>query len=415
MDKMLKVGLWVIWAGLLFFGSIGVYQRFSEGHALANYGSYVPWGLWVSAYIYFIGLSAGAFLLSSMIYVFGVEPLRKIGRLSLFVSAITLPIALLCIFFDLGQMWRFYEIYTRPNWSSMMAWMVWLYTAYIILVLAELWFDMRCDLAKAREQGGLFAPLYALLSLGWKCPQKEEELQICHRQSLKILKVLGFIGIPLAIAFHGGVGALFATLSAKPIWHTGLFPILFLTGALLSGGALILAISSWMEYHSGIKSSETTRMLGKIVLGLLLLDLLLEFSEFSIPMWYGVGGEFETLYGLLFGEFWFMFWIFHILLGSAIPIVLLAFLPNSCLAMCFAGALTATTFLAVRLSIVIPAQLTPALSGLKEAYRDHRLSFEYIPSLMEWSVVAFVVAIGIGLFYLGERLLPLVKSPSKNA
>ncbi|MEE9212293.1 MAG: NrfD/PsrC family molybdoenzyme membrane anchor subunit, partial [Phycisphaeraceae bacterium] len=113
MHKSVKTILWITWLGLLLWGLVGVYQRFTYGHAFANYGSYVPWGLHVSAYIYFIGLSGGAFLLSCLIYVFGIKRLTKIGRLSLFVAAITLPMALVCIWFDLGQMWRFYEIFTR--------------------------------------------------------------------------------------------------------------------------------------------------------------------------------------------------------------------------------------------------------------------------------------------------------------
>ena len=410
MNKTGKTILWIIWLVLLIWGLQGVYQRFAYGHALANYGSYVPWGLHVSAYIYFIGLSAGAFLLSSLIYVFGVKSLARIGRLSLFVAATTLPMALICIWFDLGQMWRPYEVFTRPNWSSMMTWMVWLYTAYFLLIVVELWYEMRCDLASWRDQGGPLAPVYAVLSLGWRCPKNPEELAACHARSARVLRVLGGIGVPLAIAFHGGVGALFATLAAKPMWHSGLFPILFLTGALVSGGALILAILALIGHDLGLHRSEIAHALTRWVLGLLLLDLVLEWAEFSIPMWYAVGPEFDALYGVLFGQFWYVFWIFHILLGSAIPIVLLVAKPTSRVATFFAGGLIATTFLAVRLNIVIPAQLTPALKGLAEAYRDRRLDFAYMPSSYEWSVLAFVVALGIGVLYLGKRILPLTKT-----
>lgn len=414
MNKSGKTILIVIWVALLIWGLTGVVQRFTQGHDLANYGSYVPWGLWVSAYIYFVGLSAGAFLLSSLIYVFGIKELERIGRLALFVAAVTLPLALVCILFDLGQMWRSYEVFTRPNWSSMMAWMVWLYSAYFILILTEMWFDMRCDLAQLRDRGGALAPLYRILALGWRCPDNPEELEACHRQSMRVLRVLGGLGVPLAISFHGGVGALFATLSAKPLWHSGLFPVLFLTGALVSGGALILAIVALMGNDAERGNTDTVRLLGRMVLGLLLFDLLLEWAEFSIPMWYAVGPEFESLYGLLFGEFWYVFWIFHILLGAAIPIVLLIAKPASRGATFVAGSLVAVTFLAVRLNIVIPAQLTPALKGLAEAYNDPRLRFAYVPSAFEWSVVAFVVAVGIGLFCLGRRYLPLTEPEAQT-
>lgn len=383
--KATQVLLWGIWLALLIWGITGVFHRLTGGRELANYGSYVPWGLWVAAYIYFIGLSAGSFLLSCLIYVFGVTKLERIGRLALFSAALTLPMALICIWFDLGQMWRNYEVFTRPNWTSMMAWMVWLYSAYFVLILTELYIDLRR-------------------------PRTGSDPQAWQRRKRRILRVLGSIGVPLAIAFHGGVGALFATLGAKPLWHSGLFPILFLTGALVSGGALILAIVSLLGNFGEPRRVEMTRILSRIVLGLLLFDLLLEWAEFSIPMWYGVGPEYNALMALLFGDFWWVFWIFHILLGSLIPVILLIARPTSRGATLVAGGLIAVTFMAVRLNIVIPGQvLAPTLKGLADAYQDAFLRFSYMPSAYEWSVVAFVVAAGIGAMYVGRKLLPLTE------
>jgi molybdopterin-containing oxidoreductase family membrane subunit len=63
-DKKAPAWPKIIWLVLLIVGLFGVVQRFTQGHALADYGSYVPWGLWVSAYIWLIGLSARAFFLS---------------------------------------------------------------------------------------------------------------------------------------------------------------------------------------------------------------------------------------------------------------------------------------------------------------------------------------------------------------
>lgn len=392
------------------FGVWGVIMRLTTGHEMANYGSYVPWGLWVSGYIYFIGLSAGAFLLSCLIYVFGIKKLKPIGRIALFAAATTLPMALLCINFDLGHMFRAFEVFTRPDFSSMMSWMIWLYTGYFLLILAELWVEMRCDLSQMAERRGPEGILFRVFSLGWKCPSNTEELEACHHKSVRILRILGLIGVPLAIAFHGGVGALFGTLSAKPLWHSGLFPILFLTGALVSGGALILAILGITGDFPADKRKEIMLMLGRIVLGLVLFDLLLEFAELSIPMWYGIGPEFNALHTMLFGEFWWNFWILHILLGSAIPVLLLVFKPTSRAATFTAGLLIASTFMAVRLNLVVPAQvLEPAFGNLAQAYADSRLKFSYVPSMFEWSIMAFVIALGSGGFYLFKKYLPLVK------
>ena len=43
----------------------------------------VTWGIWVSGYIFFLGLSAGSFLISTLIYVFGVKQLEEAGPAAL--------------------------------------------------------------------------------------------------------------------------------------------------------------------------------------------------------------------------------------------------------------------------------------------------------------------------------------------
>lgn len=410
MNKTFKTILWIIWLGLLVWGITGVFQRVILGDRLVNYGSYVPWGLSVAAYIYFVGLSAGAFLLSSLIYVFRIQRLEKIGRISLFIAAITLVMGLVSICLDLGHMSRFYEVFTRPSFSSMMAWMVWLYTAYFILILIELWFELRCDLAKIANKGGVISPLYRFFLLGWKCPEDPEAFAACQRKNKRWLGFLGAIGIPLTITFSGGVGALFATLAARPYWNHSIYPIFFLTGALLSGGALLLTIVAMSEIGSDEDRSQILHFLSRFILGLLIFDLLLEWSEFSIPMWYQVGLDYALLMEVLTGEFWYNFWIIHIVLGTIIPLVLLIWKPASRWAMAVSGGLIAVTYLSVRLNIVVPGLVTPAFEGLRDAYVDKRLMFEYIPSAFEWSLVAFAIATGIGLFYLGKRYLPLIGS-----
>ncbi len=410
MNRTVRSICFAIWLAVFAWGVTGVLQRFSQGHLPANYGSYVPWGLWVSAYIYFIGLSAGAFLLSSLIYVFGVRSFEKIGRTSLYVSAITLLMALLSIWFDLGHLGRFYKVFTQPAFTSMMAWMVWLYTAYFVLILAELWFSLRLDLARLADKGGPLAWLHRLLLLGWKAPPGDG-VQRAEESSHKALKVLGSIGVPLAIAFHGGVGALFATLSSRPYWHHTLYPILFLTGALVSGGALILAVVAFFDIvPDDVERRRILRSLSRLVLALLVFDVLLEWAEFSIPMWYGVGNQLALIKEVLGGQYWYVFWIFHVLLGVVVPVLLFLSRPASRIAMSAGGFLVAATFLSVRLNIVIPGQIEPALKGLQRAYVDDRLVFHYAPSSFEWSVVAFVAALGVALFAIGRAILPLSES-----
>lgn len=404
MNTTTKIVLWILWILSAVLGGAGVYNRFANGHLDASYGSYIVWGLWVSAYIYYIGLSAGAFLLASLIYVFGVKQLERVGKLSLFVAIITLCMALLSIFFDLGREWRAHRVMTSPNFSSMMGWMVWLYTAYFILLVAELWFAMRPDLARWAAQSGWRGTVGKVLArtngpLTW-----EQE-----NDGRGWLRWLGTFGIPLAFAFHGGVGALFGTISARAYWHTPLVPILFLTGALVSGGALMaFAIAAfWPNRDESYR--QTLAYIGKVLIALVVFDLILEWAEFSIPMWYRVGHEFDLLKKVLFGEFWWLFWVVHIALGSLVPLFLLLTRRHKPWAVGVAGLLIACSFMAVRLNIVVPGLVDPNLHELQTAFTDHRLTFSYVPSWFECQVTLAMVAMGCAMFYLGYKFLPLTE------
>ena len=236
--------LWLL-AGIGFLvGLYGLYARLAFGHADANYGSYIPWGLWVAGYVYLIGLSAGAFLLSTLVYVFRVKALEPVGRLALFTAVTTLIGAMILIFLDLGHPERAWRLALHTNFRSIMGWMIWLYTAYFILLLVELWFASRVDLVACAGNPGFSGRLCRFLSFGSKdtSPERAEK-------DRRTLRILGTIGVPLAIAFHGGVGALFGVVGAREYWHSGLSPIFFLVGALLSGGALLTFVTAiWDSY-----------------------------------------------------------------------------------------------------------------------------------------------------------------------
>lgn len=405
MSNTLHRAAWVIAIASFAIGLIGLFQRLALGHEGANYGSYVPWGLWVAAYIYFIGLSAGAFLLSTLVYVFRVERLEKIGKLALFTALVTLVAAMFSIWLDLGHPERAWRLILRTNFGSIMGWMIWFYSAYFVLLVVELWFAMRLDLVACAGEPGLKGGLCRFLTFG-----RRDLAPTALQRDRSILRVLGTIGVPLAVAFHGGVGALFGVVGARPYWHGGLTPITFLIGALTSGGALLAFVT--VIWGPDRRSEEHRRLvvfLGQIVLGLLAFDLLLEWAEYSIGLYSAVPAEAASLRLVLFGQYWWVFWGVHLGLGSLVPLLLLLFQGRSPVAVATAGALIAISFLSVRLNIVIPGLAVEELEGLRTAFSGPGLTFEYFPSLMEWLFFIWTVSLAGLLFLIGYSLLPIVR------
>jgi protein NrfD len=397
----LKSLFWVAGVLLLLAGIPGWYDRLTNGHLNANYGSLVPWGLWVAAYIYFVGLSAGSFLISSLVYVFNLKQFEKVGRLALFTALITLLLALLAIWADLGHMERFWHVFAYPNFRSPMAWMIWLYTAYFVLLAVELWFLLRRDLVAGARGSDWKARFYRVLSLG----SRDESAESAQRDR-KIVKVLASIGIPIAIMFHGGVGTLFGIVAARPAWHSGLFPILFLLSALASGAAL-LTLTSAIFQDGWRRNRETVLALGRLVLALLLLEVLFQFSEILIAYAGGVPGHTDSLNLILMGPYAWVFWGLQLVVGTLIPILLLAgptrFDPRF---VSLAGLMIVLGFIGVRLNIVIPGLATEEIRGMMEAVSSPRISTAYVPSTTEWLLTAGIVGLGLLLFGVGEMLLP---------
>ena len=70
--------LWALWILAAIIGGIGFIERLLHGDQATDFSSYIPWGLWVAAYIYFSGLSAGAFLLAAAAYVFRIRVLEPV-------------------------------------------------------------------------------------------------------------------------------------------------------------------------------------------------------------------------------------------------------------------------------------------------------------------------------------------------
>ncbi|MFQ5880214.1 MAG: NrfD/PsrC family molybdoenzyme membrane anchor subunit, partial [Dehalococcoidia bacterium] len=241
--KTAHVAYYVVVGLLAVIGLSVLGYRLVEGMKVTSLTSSIPWGMWVSAYIYFVGLSAGSFLLSTLIYVFNMRQFERIGRIALLSAFFSLTAALLFIWIDLGHPWRAWEMIATPHWTSVMTIEGWLYIVYMAIIVAELWLLMRADLARlAEEETGFRQTLYRLLALGHEPRFSPEAEEASEKATRRWVTVLSIVGVPTAIAVHGGTGSIFAVAVARPYWSSPLMPIVFLVSALVSGTALVTFI-----------------------------------------------------------------------------------------------------------------------------------------------------------------------------
>ena len=59
--------LWLLGLAGLLVGGYGLYLRFAHGLRPTALGSFVPWGLWVATYEYFVWLEVGSLLVFTLL------------------------------------------------------------------------------------------------------------------------------------------------------------------------------------------------------------------------------------------------------------------------------------------------------------------------------------------------------------
>jgi len=393
-SKAWYIGLFLLMA----IGGIAIFSRIQGGLAVSNLTSATPWGAWVAFYIFFVGLSAGSFLLSTMVFVFKMEQYEKVGRDALLVAILSMVLAMGFILLDLGKMGRFLNTLIYWNYTSVLAWEVRFYVLYIALLVAELYYSMRQDLIRVAKGTGWQAAVARFASLG-SVDLSEESRKRDHR----MLKILGAIGIPLAIfGVHGGTGSIFAVAKARVFWNSGLFPVIFVVSALVSGTALLMAIYA---IRSKVMGRQADKEMLKSMAGLLslflLVDVGLEFYEFFVGAYGLEHQELATIGTIFSGPFSWSFWGVQMFLGVVIPLYIIfnKKYKESVNALTWAAVLVVIGILGVRFNIVVPALIVPVMEGLPWGY--------YYPTLVEWASSAGVIAFGLFLYTMAVKALPM--------
>lgn len=399
--KTIEIMWWTI-LSIIFV--IGVYSMikgyFIQGMSSTYLTDTVTWGGWVAFYIYFIGMSAGSFLLSTLVYGFGMKRYEKIGRMALWSAIVSMITAIAFIFLDIGRPDHIFNAIIYWNVTSTMAWEIHFYVVYILFLVVELYLSMRGDLVTLSRGTGFKANLYRFLTFGRKTYTAEDK-----SADMKKLKILGMIGIPLAIfGVHGGTGSIFAVLKARPFINSGLFPVIFILSALVSGTAL--AVVLYVMKNKVLKKAidkEMITSLGGLLALFLAIELGMQWYEFLIGFYNLEHGELATITAMTTSGWSWSFWIFQLGLAMFLPLIILFIKKTrtSVKWVLFASIMTIIGIVGVRFNMVIPSFIPPLLEGMPEGY--------YYPNLSEWLVSFGLIAMCLLIYTLGEKLFPLAE------
>jgi tetrathionate reductase subunit C len=275
----------------------------------------VVWTMLIPQYFFFTGVSAAAFLISSLTYAFGDRRFERVAGLALIVALTVLMVAPLNLIADLEQPARFYSLLFRVHGTSPMSWGVFLLSAYPLLIAVEMAFAFRAGHARrAQRVTGWRHRWWRALAFG--DPRVTERTQARdHRAS----RALAFLGIPMALAVHGYTGYIIGVVAARPLWHTPLMPLVFLVSAMVSGlGLMVLLAWILVRRRDGSADRPLLERLAVLLGWAIVGDLVLR------GLWYSIGFAYSGEAGQrvgdhLFGTHWVETVVIELGLALALP------------------------------------------------------------------------------------------------
>ncbi|MFQ5997000.1 MAG: NrfD/PsrC family molybdoenzyme membrane anchor subunit [Dehalococcoidales bacterium] len=279
----------------------------------------IEWDLLIVIYPYITGLVAGAFIVSSLYHVFGLTKLKPVAQFSLVTALAFLLITPLPLIVHLGRPERALEMFLTPNLASAMSAFGYIWFVYLLLLLLEVWLVFRPDIVRyAGSSEGIRKNIYSVLSLGIY-DLSEESLAIDR----KLIKILAFIGVPIAFLLHGYVGFIFGAVKANPWWSTPLMPIIFLMSATVSGIALlIVSYVVVMRIKKAPLEYDCLRFLSFWLIGFLSVNVVLEGLE-VFTMLYESEESWAIVSQLITQKIGLSYFGIQFVFGSLLPLLML--------------------------------------------------------------------------------------------
>ena len=263
-----------------------------NGLGVTGMNNSTSWGLYLTTFMFFVGLSAGGLIVASSASIFHIEKFKAVALPAVICSLVCICCAGICVLVDLGGVQRIWRMLVGLNFTSPLAWDMIVITLYIVL---------------------------NILYLVFMCGKKADANKVA---------VVSRFALPCAILVHSVTAWIFGLEIAKEAWNTALLAPIFVASAMDSGLALLMLVLF------GLKAKglfETPKELFSSLAGLLCtctaVDFYFIFCEVLTTAYNGTAAGNAVIDTLLFGGTAPFFW-FEIICGLVVPFAILVFAKN---------------------------------------------------------------------------------------
>jgi Ni/Fe-hydrogenase subunit HybB-like protein len=410
MDSMKRTGLefWIVMAVLAVLALVGflgswLYQiRFGMG--VAGIRKPVFWGVYITCFVFWIGISHSGTFVSAILRVFKVEWRRPITRGAELMTSTSLLVAVSFLGIHVGRTWRGYWIVPYPNqrtlWPNFHSPFLWdeiAIVSYLVGSSLYLFLPLIPDLAMARDHSlGWRQKLYRILSLGWRGTESE------WRNLTLSMTIFAFAIIPVMFSVHTIVSWDFA-MTRVVGWHSSIFAPYFVVGAIYSGVSAVVNILFLVRWNMKLDyfvREEHFEALGKLMLILSFTWTYFFFADL-ITEWYGGDAIGHTVLDILFRGQMAPFFYIMLICNIVIPWLTLwnSRVRRTPIALFFVALAVNVGMFMERYSIV---------TGY---LRRNRMPFDwgtYAPSWVEALIALGSVATFLLLYGLLSRVVPMI-------
>ena len=372
-------------AGLVLWG-----VQLSGGLVQTGMRNLDSWGLYITCFMFLVGLSAGGLIISSVPRAFGMKGFGGISKVAVWTSICCTVLAVAFVVIDLGQPLRLWELFAYSNLGSPLMWDIAVISIYLILSVVYLWATLRAEAGKISE---------------------------------KALRVVSVVALVCAVLVHSVTAWIFGLQQAHEFWHTALLAPWFVTSALVCGTALVLIVvvalrrAGYMEL-----AQENVVKMAKMLGAFVMVDLYFFGCDLLTSAFPGGSGA-EVVGMLASGPLAPFFWVEIVgcALAAAVcfaprlrtnPLLVVASLLAIAGIFCKRVQLLVGGFQIPNLDLPGPmtsATVTSWESGMAGAYQG----MVYWPAPIEFGVALGVFGLGALILLLGLKFLPL--KPAENS
>jgi Ni/Fe-hydrogenase subunit HybB-like protein len=384
-----------ILGALVLWGLYAYISQYKNGLTVTGLSRQIFWGVYITNFVFFIGISHAGTLISAVLRITKAEWRRPITRCAELITVLILFFGLGSILIDLGRPDRMLYAIRYAQFQSPLLWDVASIGLYLTASSIYLYIALVPDIAILRDHGGRRGWFYRILAVGYAGTAQQ------HRRLGKAITFMAILVIPVAVSVHTVVSFVFA-MTIQPMWHSAIFGPYFVAGAIFSGiAALILAMGLIWEFYHLEKYLKPIHFnnLGILLLVMTLLWFYFTFTEYITIVYGNEPVHMAIFWSKISGKFAPLFWL-HFTLCFIIPLPILAIRKYRTIRGTVIASISIILGMWLERFVIIVPTLTRQRMPIQGAY--------YIPTWVEWSILAGCISLFVFLYTLFTKVFPIV-------